>query len=259
MDIPVEPAVYNPAGQFPDTWDEIASHPTVQMAQGVTQLVGSQVLPPFLPSYLFPSQLKFYFCVNNRYVVQKLMLITFPFYKPGPWHRQTVSMDSKSVYQPPKEDLFAPDLYIPLMALITYILSIGLVHGLSSSFAPDLLGVTLSYSLAVFLLEGIVIKAMNYILDQNSLSVYDILALMGYVCVPVLLFSWLGVLFGPWAYYAAYTLLTFSFAVFMVKSLMAISTTQQSGGGPNHKKNYFIFATAVIQLVIALLLGFATP
>lgn len=42
-------------------------------------------------------------------------------------------------YQLPMIDENAPDLYIPLMAFITYVLVTGYAKGTSSSFTPEVL------------------------------------------------------------------------------------------------------------------------
>jgi hypothetical protein len=35
-------------------------------------------------------------------------------------------------YQPPRDDINAPDMYIPVMALVTYVLLVGISLGTSS-------------------------------------------------------------------------------------------------------------------------------
>lgn len=62
--------------------------------------------------YVNMGQLKFYFQVNTAYVGKKLRLLVFPMHTGGgqdPWVR--VEKDGKSL--PPKDDINAPDLYIP--------------------------------------------------------------------------------------------------------------------------------------------------
>ena len=45
----------------------------------------------------------------------------------------------------PKYDVNAPDLYIPSMAYMTYILIVGYILGLRDAFSPDLLATTARY------------------------------------------------------------------------------------------------------------------
>lgn len=75
---------------------------------------------------LSASHIKFYFQVDNAYVGKKLALLLFPF-APRDW---SLSYSSESEPVPPRLDVNAPDLYIPLMAIVTYISVAGLVLGM---------------------------------------------------------------------------------------------------------------------------------
>src|SRR5271170_5910471 len=92
--------------------------------------------------------LKPYFNVSTSYVVRKLRLLVFP-WRHKPWSRQmrrnevTGTMEG---YKPPREDINAPDLYIPgtpppplslpmryvdvVMAFVTYILLSAFLSGI---------------------------------------------------------------------------------------------------------------------------------
>lgn len=57
--------------------------------------------------------LKHHFNVNNSYVIHKLRLLLFP-WRHKPWGRRAVRLDNgQSEWQPPREDINSPDLYIP--------------------------------------------------------------------------------------------------------------------------------------------------
>jgi hypothetical protein len=61
------------------------------------------------------SNLKYYFNVSNRYVVNKLAILLFPF-RHKPWSRMARRSEENGQlegYRPPREDINAPDLYIP--------------------------------------------------------------------------------------------------------------------------------------------------
>ena len=93
--------------------------------------------------------LKFYFSVSNSYVVKKLSHVLYPLGNKS-WTR--ISVDELPADDPssetehygskwalPKQDVNSPDLYIPVMAFVTYILLCGLVTGISSAFTPEVL------------------------------------------------------------------------------------------------------------------------
>ncbi|ROT85786.1 hypothetical protein C7M84_006853 [Penaeus vannamei] len=78
-----------------------------------------------LEKYVSMTQLKYYFAVDTRYVMKKLQLLFFPFTH-SDW---SVRYNQEEPVQP-RYEINAPDLYIPLMAVVTYILVAGLCLGL---------------------------------------------------------------------------------------------------------------------------------
>ena len=82
---------------------------------------------------------------------------------------------------PPRGDINAPDLYIPAMAFITYIITAGVSLGVDSRFAPDLLGILSSQVFGWLLLEICVLALALHLLNiQSSLNYLDLLAYSGY-------------------------------------------------------------------------------
>ena len=72
--------------------------------------------------------IKDYFDVTNRYVLNKLRIILFPFtLKTDDWKRQgmTYEFSNEGTMVTPRGDLQAPDMYIPLMSFVTFILLVG--------------------------------------------------------------------------------------------------------------------------------------
>jgi hypothetical protein len=90
-------------------------------------------------------------------------------------------------YQPPRDDLNSPDMYIPIMALITYILLSTVLAGIRGSFRPELLGSMTSTAVAVILFEIVVLKLAMYLLSINNDSqLLDLVAYSGYKFVGVI-------------------------------------------------------------------------
>lgn len=74
--------------------------------------------------FLAMSHLKTYFAVDTSYVLRKLSILLFPFA-----HRDWSIKYDQSVPVAPRSDINAPDLYIPMMGFVTYVLVTGLVLG----------------------------------------------------------------------------------------------------------------------------------
>uniref|UniRef100_A0A3Q4AGF6 Protein YIF1 n=1 Tax=Mola mola TaxID=94237 RepID=A0A3Q4AGF6_MOLML len=77
---------------------------------------GKDMVNKEISRFMSVNKLKYFFAVDTRYVLKKLMILMFP-YTHQDWevryHRDTPLT--------PRQDVNAPDLYIPTMAFITYI------------------------------------------------------------------------------------------------------------------------------------------
>ena len=90
-------------------------------------------------------------------------------------------------YLPPRDDINAPDMYIPVMAFVTYVLLVGVTAGTTNGFSPEILGPTASSALAVILLEFTMIKLCIYLLNITSeVPILDLLAYSGYKFVGII-------------------------------------------------------------------------
>lgn len=91
------------------------------------------------------------------------------------------------MFLPPRDDLNSPDMYIPVMALVTYILLSALLAGFRGNFHPELLGATTTTAIAVILFEIICLKLAMYILSINNESqLLDLVAYSGYKFVGII-------------------------------------------------------------------------
>jgi len=87
----------------------------------------------------------------------------------------------------PRFELNAPDLYIPTMAYLTYVLVAGFALGTQDRFTPESLGIQASSALAWTILEVLFYLVCFYILNiTTTLSTIDILAFSGYKFVGII-------------------------------------------------------------------------
>ncbi|KAI0125193.1 YIF1-domain-containing protein [Xylariales sp. AK1849] len=134
------------------------------------------------------SALKHYFNVTNSYVVNKLFLVLFP-WRHKPWSRkQTVGPNGQEGwYLPPRDDINSPDMYIPVMALVTYVLLSTLLAGLRGQFQPDLIGSTAFLAGLVVLFEIAFLRLGCYFLSiSNQSQLLELVAYSGYKFVGVI-------------------------------------------------------------------------
>jgi len=120
--------------------DEIVSHPIAQMGMtyALNQTEGiEQRIKQGVSSYFDSLNLKYYFSVDEGYVFRKCKLILCPIFYKGPWKRRTIKVEGQDAFLPPKQDLNAPDLYVPTMAFLTYVLTAAVILGTRNQFHPE--------------------------------------------------------------------------------------------------------------------------
>ncbi|KAJ2808977.1 Protein transport protein yif1 [Coemansia guatemalensis] len=215
--------------------------------------------------YVSMRQLKYYFDVSNIYVLSKLRMLIFPWLQRN-WHRHVERDQSGQVvgHMSPREDSNSPDLYIPTMGLVTYVITIGLIIGRMGVFHPEDLGFTASSALGIIVFEVLLVKMFCYLLSVGSeLQFLDIVAYSGYKFVTTIIV----VLLKPWApwwlTWSAFFYFGFALAFFIIRSMRYALIPEASsvmGVSTQRKRRvHFLFIIAMMQfLYIWILIQYKT-
>lgn len=198
------------------------------------------------------SSLSHYFQVTTAYVLRKLQIVLLPFFNKNNWQRipDTQSQGGgPASFLPPKDDVNSPDLYIPLMGLVTYILIWNIQKGLQGSFNPENLYYKLSSTLAFVALDLVILKLGLYLLvntNSPTSTLVELICYVGYKFVPLTL-----VLFSPskplYVSMLAKVYLFIAFGVFLLRSVKFNLFINANNDMANIKKstvkkcNYFLF------------------
>lgn len=119
------------------------------------------------------DRVRYYFTVNNFSVFTKMKNIIFPFLK-REWTRARISLSSNigpegvdnQIYQPPRDDPNSPDLYLPLVFFITFIILVGVIAGLKNAFKPDVLVMMATFCFSLFIFELFLACGVLYCLSR---------------------------------------------------------------------------------------------
>jgi len=205
------------------------------------------------------ATLKYYFNVNNSYVINKIKLLLFPL-RHVYWKRRIHRHAEGEVFLPPRDDINAPDLYIPTMAFVTYVLMIGFVMGTSYQFTPEVLGMTASRGLVALAIEVFLIKFGFYLLNSVTVPILDVVAYCGYKYVGIVLAVLGGFIFSTPVYYVLMLVTSIFMAVFMVNTLKLLFPEMANyTEGPTHlsiKRKYFLLGVAGLQLLFGYYLSY---
>ncbi|CAB3249566.1 unnamed protein product [Arctia plantaginis] len=176
---------------------------------------GRDVVQREINKYVPVSRLRYYFAVDTRYVMRKLLLIIFP-YTHKDW---MVKYDQDTPVQP-RYDLNAPDLYIPSMGYVTYVLLAGFMLGLQHRFSPEQIGMQASSALAYILFEMIMYLVTLYVTNTNTnLKTLDLVAYSGYKYIIMIASLLAGLMLSKTGYYCSLLYSSFALSYFLVKSL----------------------------------------
>jgi len=153
----------------------------------------------------------------------------------------------------PREDINAPDLYIPTMAFVSYILLVGFVFGASLQFTPEILGMTASKGLIMLTLEVCFVKAGFYLFNCGNVSILDLVAYCGYKFVGIVINILTGFMFSH-LYFIVALYVGLATALFMMRTLTR-GVIDPSANITS--KNYFVIIIAFFQIIITYYLGLA--
>lgn len=244
-------------------FNQFFSDPKTQMGFQVGQnamLAGSQFVGENFGKYIKTNSndIKYYFKVSNSYVLNKMMLILFPF-KNKNWNRSYASGaagssdNSAETFAFPCDDPNAPDLYLPLMSIVTYILTIAIISGIKGEFHPQVFGFKSSSTLAYLLLDLLIIKLGLYFLNVSS-KFWDLISFIGYKFLPIFLILVIkSVLsFSSILNWALIIYLNFAFGYFILRSLRfnlfgGLNNSAQNLNSKTLKNtNYFLFVYSFV-------------
>uniref|UniRef100_A0A914VK00 Protein YIF1 n=1 Tax=Plectus sambesii TaxID=2011161 RepID=A0A914VK00_9BILA len=200
------------AGGIPQ---QLMSDPMMNAARAYgEQFAGQQ--KEKISKYLSTYRLKYYFAVDNAYVGKKLGLLLFPFA-----HRDwSVKYGNSDEPVPARFDINAPDLYIPLMALVTYVLVAGFVLGTQGRFTPEQLGLLASNAVAWLVLENFFILVTKYVMNiSQALSLWHTLAFSSYKFVGMIISLLVFLAFGRTAYYWTLGYFAVAVAFFLIRTV----------------------------------------
>ncbi|XP_063046813.1 protein YIF1A [Engraulis encrasicolus] len=209
---------------------------------------GRDMVNKELNRFVSVNKLKHFFEVDTKYVIKKLVLLMFPY-----THQDWEVRYHRDTPLPPRHDVNAPDLYIPSMAFITYILLAGMALGIQKRFSPEVLGLCASTALVWMVIEVLAMLLCLYLLTVHSdLSTFDLIAYSGYKYVGMIFTVLCGLLFGSDGYFVALAWSSCALMFFIVRSLkmkiLSSLSSDSMGAGASAKPRFRLYITMAIAI-----------
>ncbi|XP_013849520.1 protein YIF1A isoform X4 [Sus scrofa] len=192
---------------------------------------GKDMVHKELHRFVSVNKLKYFFAVDTAYVAKKLGLLVFPY-----THQNWEVQYSRDVPLPPRQDLNAPDLYIPTWTP-------GCRPGPATSSSGTSGAFTL---LSNWNCHGSYHKGQETVDIQRAMAfiTYVLLAGMALGIQKRMILSVLtGLLFGSDGYYVALAWTSSALMYFIVRSLRTAALGSDSMGGPAPRQRLQLYLT----------------
>uniref|UniRef100_A0A7S2LHT7 Protein YIF1 n=1 Tax=Leptocylindrus danicus TaxID=163516 RepID=A0A7S2LHT7_9STRA len=186
--------------------------------------------------------LRYYFAVDNSYVLHKMQRVLFPFLKKD-WKRLEAEGHGNVKYALPRFDENAPDLYIPFMSLVTYVLLCALLFGSKGQFTPEALPEITTRCFVTQILEVLAIRLGHYVM-QVPCSLLDMFCFTGYKYMGLCVNMLVGLFFGYWPYYGTMTWTASATAFFMLRTMANNVPRITATNGPKREVMVMVFAAS---------------
>ncbi|KAJ3327619.1 hypothetical protein HDU76_011436 [Blyttiomyces sp. JEL0837] len=234
---------------------------------------GQQIVNQNINRYVNVNTLKHYFNVSNSYVLNKIRLLLFPF-RHKTWTRLVKRSENDGQmegYKPPREDLNATDMYIPVMSFVTYVLLVGIFMGFKAQnptpgtkaprfSPPEAMGTTATGAIFLTMIEVLFMKFGCYLLNVTSeVPFLDVISYCGYKFIPVIVSiaakftQSVSLMYGVFAYVMiAYGLFTLR----SMKYLVLPESTSTVLGPQRQRRIYFLFIVVGLQILSSFILTY---
>mmetsp|Transcript_6483 Transcript_6483/g.6965 ORF Transcript_6483/g.6965 Transcript_6483/m.6965 type:complete len:349 (+) Transcript_6483:65-1111(+) len=193
--------------------------------------------------------LRSYFAVDNRYVKRKIVIILFPF-RNKHWSRNQVEGSEMVNYALPHSDENAPDLYLPVMSLVTYCLLSAFLYGTAGQFNPEVIADVITKCFITQVAEVLIIRGCLYTM-QTAIPFLDLFSYTGYKYLGLTISILCGIIFkrlewGRSSFYIAFLWTASAAAWFMLKTMANNIPTETASAGP--KRDVVVLAFAASQI-----------
>ena len=155
------------------------------------------------------------------------------------------------VYQLPMHDECAPDLYLPIMSGITYVLLSALLYGTAGQFNPEVIPSVTTQCFITQVLEVAAIR-LGFYLMQSQVAVLDLFSYTGYKYLGLCISMIAGIVFGHCfgfsagarGYYVTFLWTATAASYCMLKTMANNIPLQTAPQGPKREVMVICFAAS---------------
>ncbi|KAK9840708.1 hypothetical protein WJX84_009926 [Apatococcus fuscideae] len=199
--------------------------------------------------FLSTGALHYYFNISSDYVRNKLLMLMAPFLRRFDYNRKPEQISGGHKYMPPRQDVNAPDMYIPLMALCTYCILGSVIRIGSGRFTPDSMYGLASSGIGAWILQLVIFKVLLFLLSiPGGIPTLEVACYSGYAFVPVCFSMVASMLAGRYVYWAVWAYGALCMAIFSVRTMKRILYQEaHQFGAEASLYNYLLLGLGLFQ------------
>ncbi|KAL6776845.1 HRF1 [Auxenochlorella protothecoides x Auxenochlorella symbiontica] len=207
--------------------------------------------------FLSGGTMHYHFSITPSYVQRKLLMLLAPFLRRWTYARSPEHISGGHKYLPPRQDVNAPDLYIPFMALWTYCMLVGIGLLARGGFRPEAVYNAVTSALVAWGLHTLVLRAMLWSLGAGAAApALELAAYAGYPWVGACATLAATLLRNRVAYHVVWVYASFAAAVFLVRTMKRVILQESRTYNPDSKThNYVLLGLGLLQFPLMAWLG----
>lgn len=217
--------------------------------QGQTYLQRGQAFMQSKMGFLSGGLIHYHFSVTSEYARSKLLMLLAPFLRKWTYTRSLEQISGGHKFLPPRQDVNAPDLYVPFMAAWTYCILVGIASLASGKFKPDIVYNTASGTFLAWLLHTLLLKIILSALGISSAAPFlELAAYAGYSFTAACTSLLSSLVLGGMGYHIVWAYGSLCCAIFLVRTMKRVifqETRNYSMESTRH--NYLLLGLAVFQ------------
>lgn len=239
----------NPQAPFPVNDPLMAMGSSMLRQSGANYLESGKRYMQSWTGVLSGGLLHYHFDVNSEYVRNKFLMLLAPYLRRWNYTRVLEQITGGHKYLPPRQDVSAPDLYIPFMAVCTCCLLASISKVMTGRFSPDTMYATVSTGFGAWAVHWVVLKALMYVLGASgAIPFLELASYAGYPFVPACIAMVARMTLGTWGFRTVWAYGAAMIGIVLVRTLKRIifyEARQYSIDSTRH--NYLLLALWIFE------------
>ena len=208
-------------------FSNINNNPTIDIGIKLGTELGSKYIASS-NEWFSLNFLKPYFSINNKYVIRKIKQVILPFLYREPELTDEEDFED-NYFQIAKSKIEYPDMYLPLVSFMSYVLLISFNFAMSEgeAFDPEYLWSKCSKNFTIVIAHMLLLKGFLYVFCNINFSALDLICYVSYKFIYTFIFSIIWILTKSATIYYFFFILFSLVSMFFMVCFLNLETSNK--------------------------------